>query len=85
MTITVITQTTEERNQETKDLFEQIRPLLDEGYSYMTACIMIGRADKKLRNHYYSYGWFKDLKAYGKTQGYDYKDYGGKGCKRLPV
>ena len=84
MTITVITQTTAERNQETKELFEQIKPLLDEGYSYMTACIMVGKANKKLRNRYYSYGWFKDLKAYGKTQGYPYDKHNGNCCKRLP-
>ena len=82
--ITVISQTTEERQEETRQLFEKIKPLLDEGYSYMTACIMVGKANKKLRHRYYSYGWFKDLKAYGETQGYPYHKYNGKGCKRLP-
>ena len=80
--ITVIEQTTAERQEETKQLFEQIKPLLDEGYSYMTACIMVGRCNKETRTVHYSRSWFSDLKEYGKSQGYDYKDYNGKGIKK---
>ena len=75
--ITVISQTTAERNEETKALFEQIRPLLDDGYSYMTACVMVGKCKGGLKNSYYNFGWFKDLKAYGESQGYPYKDHKG--------
>ena len=82
--ITVIEQTTAERQEETKQLFEQIKPLLDEGYSYMTACIMIGKCEHKTRTVQYSRSWFSDLKEYGETQGYPYHKYNGKGCKRLP-
>ena len=78
MTIKVIEQTTRERNEETKALFDAIRPLLDEGYSYMTACVKIGHVDEVASHGQYGNGWFKDLKKYGATQGYDYKDYKGK-------
>jgi len=81
MTITVITQTTEERNEETKKLFEQIRPLLDNGYGYMGAVVEIGKVPDKYRNSYYGQAWFRDLKEYGEQQGYPYDDYRGKGLK----
>lgn len=76
--ITVIEQTTKDRNNETKELFEKIKPLLDQGYSYMTACVMVGRCKKSLRNQYYNYAWFKDLKRYGESQGYPYCRYKGR-------
>ena len=41
--IKVIEQSTDERNEETKQLFEQIKPLLDKGHTYMSACIEIRR------------------------------------------
>ena len=37
--ITVVTQTTAERNQETRELFNAIKPLLDDGYSYHSASV----------------------------------------------
>ena len=76
--ITVIEQNTEERKRETKELFESIRPLLDKGYSYMTACVMVGHCKDSLKNNYYTRGWFHDLKEYGKSQGYPYHIYSGK-------
>ena len=76
--ITVIEQSTDERKQETQELFEQIRPLLDKGYSYMTACVMVGRCKDNLKNNYYTNGWFHDLKEFGKSQGYPYAKYSGK-------
>ena len=82
--ITVVEQTTNERREEARQLFEQIKPYLDEGYSYMNACVLVGRCKVNLRNQYYKYGWFKDLKEYGEAMGYPYIKYSGKGCKRLP-
>ena len=80
--IKVITQSTSERNEETKSLFEAIRPLLDAGYGYMNALIKIGFVEKvALKHNYYNRAWFKDLKAYGKSQGYPYAEYSGKGRK----
>lgn len=79
--ITVIEQSTAERNKETRQLFEQIRPLLDDGYGYMPALIKIGVVPEHLRRHVYTTAWFRDLKEYGESQGYDYDTYSGKGRK----
>lgn len=76
--IRVIETTTQQRNQETQQLFESIRPLLDQGYSYMAACIQIGHTTKKAASGSYRNGWFRDLKEYGAKEGYPYKDYSGK-------
>ena len=81
MGITVIEQSTSERNEETKRLFEEIRPLLDTGYSYMGALVHIGRIPKQYVHSYYSQAWFRELKEYGESQGYDYESYSGKGLK----
>lgn len=71
--ITVIEQSTEERNQETKELFEEIRPYLDEGYTYKTALIKVGKVNPN-RNLNVR-GWVRDLIEYGKSQGYLYGDH----------
>ena len=80
MTITVISQTTAERRQETIDLFNEIKPYLDDGYSYTSALIKIGRTQKK--NRVYQQAWFRELKEYGESQGYPYSEYNGVGFKR---
>lgn len=80
--ITVIEQTTAERRAETRRLFEQIKPLLDLGYSYNSALRKINRVTSYSQGHYYNQAWFKELKEYGESQGYHYKDYSGKGCKK---
>ena len=79
MSITVIEQSTSERNEETVNLWETIRPLLDKGYSYMGACIHIGKVPPNTRNSYYKKQWFRDLREYGESMGYDYQKYSGKG------
>lgn len=77
--ITVIEQSTSERQAETRELFEQIQPLLDEGYGYMSALIKIGRVTKSnSKCGYYRHAWFRDLREYGESQGYDYNTYSGK-------
>jgi len=63
--ITVISQTTAERNQETQELFQECKPLLDEG-------LTIGQAVKKVlglkHNTFYNQAWFKEVKNYAKQQ-----------------
>ena len=81
MTIRVIEQSTSERNEETKKLFEQIRPLLDDYYSYMGALVKIGRVPSLYRNSYYNQSGFRELKEYGEKQGYPYEKHSGKGLK----
>ena len=81
MTITIVEQTTAERQAETKALFDAIRPLLDDGYSYMGALQHIGRVSANTKNNSYQKAWFRDLKEYGESQGYDYDTYSGKGRK----
>ena len=77
--ITVISQTTSERNEETRQLFEQIQPLLDEGYGYMSALVQIGRVTKsESKCGYYRHAWFRELRAYGESQGYPYDVYSGR-------
>jgi len=70
MGIRVIQQSTAERNAETKRLFDRIKPLIDEGYSFRQALIKLGYRVSNTRN-----GWYKDLVAYAQTQGYDHNEY----------
>ena len=70
MTIRVIQQTTAERKAETKALFEQVKPMLDNGYSFRQALIELGYCVTNTRN-----GRYRDLVAYAKTQGYNYNEY----------
>ena len=75
--ITVISQTTAERRQETRELFEQVRPLLDKGMIYSKAVqVVMGFPDIRSCVHR---AWFRDLVEYGESQGYRYEDYSGKG------
>jgi len=70
--IKVIEQTTSERNKETKKNFELIKQYLDSGYSYTSACIEVGLGSNRSCS---AMRWFKDLREYGESQGYKYKDY----------
>ena len=69
--ITVVEQSTAERNNEIEMLFEEIKPLLDNGYSFKLALQEIGRI-KENHNISVRNGWLKHLIDYAKTQGYDY-------------
>ena len=72
MVIRIISQTTKEREDETIELFNKVKPLLDKGYSYSLAV----RSIKNIKNiHVSNYSWFKDLVKYGTSQGYKYTDY----------
>lgn len=70
----VICQSTCEREKETRDLFNQIRPLLDEGYGYRGAVLRVkGIMDK--RYPLANLGWYKDVVAYGDSVGYSKRVY----------
>ena len=75
--ITVIEQTTAERNQETMELFNNIRPYLDQGYTYRSALNEVGRI-RRMGGGYYTQAWFRELIEYGEKQGYPYKEYKGR-------
>lgn len=74
--ITIITQTTAERRQETIDLFNQIRPYLDKNYTYSHAIRIVKNLPPRANR--YSQAWYRDVVAYGESQGYKYEDYSGK-------
>lgn len=69
----IIETSTSQRKQETKTLFQKVKPLLDNGLSYNKAV----RKIKKLPATYScsNLAWFRDLVEYGETQGYKYDDY----------
>ena len=73
MTIKVIERTTKEIEQETQDLFHEIKPLLDKGYSY-------SKAVREIKQLPYGYpcnnlAWYRNLIEYGEKQGYSYKEF----------
>lgn len=74
--IVVISQSTCERKNETRELFEQIKPLLERGLIYAKAVKIV----KGLPEDYSLSGraWYRELLSYGKSQGYDPKVYSGK-------
>ena len=80
--ITVITQTTAEREQEIIDLFNLIKPLLDEGMIYSNAIKVLCK-NKNMSFNRFQDAWFRDLIAYGESHGYPYHMYSGKKKKRL--
>lgn len=67
--INVISQTTSERNKETQELFEQCKPYLDDGYSLSHALIIV--KELTYSTGFQNRAWFKELRQYAKTQGYD--------------
>lgn len=72
--IKVIAQSTSEREDETKELFERIKPYLDEGHSYRNALIMGGYIKESVSLNRFQ-GWFRDLTCYGASQGYPFGEY----------
>lgn len=71
--ITVKETSSEERQNEMVELFEKIRPFLEQGISYSTAYkILTGEK----HNTFTRRRWWKDLLDYGKKQGFDRKYFG---------
>ena len=75
MSIKVVEQSTSEYYDELDLLFECIRPLLDEGYTYRNALKKVGRITKDTSLSRSTPRWFRDLRVIGEVQGYRYKDY----------
>lgn len=71
MGFNVICKTSEERDKETKELFEQMKPYLLEGKSYAQAVMIV----KNTKTSYSHTRWFKDLVKYGESQGYPKNDF----------
>ena len=74
----VVERSTSERNMETVSLFNQVKPLLEEGYSYNLAVKKI----KNINSLNTNLGWFKELVEYGEGQGYLKKNYESKKGRR---
>lgn len=70
--ITIVEQSTSDRKQETQELFNKVKPFLDEGYCYRESLIQVGRIT---RNSHLNArrGWFRSLIDYGAVFGYDYR------------
>lgn len=70
--ITVITQSTSERLEETRQLFQQIKPFLDEGLSFNKAFLEAGLfpSKNKFKVSWRNCGWSRDVVDYAKKQGY---------------
>ena len=67
MPITVISQNTEERQQETIDLFNQCKPYLKQGMKLVDALQIIKHTK---HNRFYNQSWYRELKEYAESQGY---------------
>ena len=63
----VVEQTTKDRHQETVDLFNKIKPLLDAGMSWTNA---VKQARGIRYNAFANQRWYKDLREYAESQGY---------------
>ena len=75
--IRVISQSTQERLNETINLWLKVKPLLDKGHIYSYAVrIVAGRYDDGFNR--FQDAWYRDLVEYGESQGYKYEDYSGK-------
>ena len=72
--ITVIEQSTTERDNETRVLFQKIQPHLDEGFTYKQSLVKVGEIKENTRLNSRN-GWFYHLIKYGESQGYAYGDH----------
>ena len=67
-----------DRYNETVSLFNQVKPLLERGYSYNLAVKKV-KGTNSLNT---GSGWFKELIEYGESQGYLKKNYESKKGRR---
>jgi len=67
MTITVISQNTQERENETKQLFEKCKPYLDKGETLSNA---VQKVLQRHHNRFYNQAWYKELREYAYSQGH---------------
>lgn len=72
----IIERTDKDLENETRELFEKIKPYLDDGVSFTRALINVGKG-RNTRSR-----WYKDIREYTIQQGYEIKksvrnpDYG---------
>ena len=72
----IIERTDKDLENETRELFEKIKPYLDDGVSFTKALINVGKG-RNTRSR-----WYKDIREYTIQQGYEIKksmrnpDYG---------
>ena len=68
MSIKVIALSTKERDEETKQLFKECIPYLEQGHSLNYAV----RKVKGITHHSISHrAWYRELRQYAKSQGYE--------------
>lgn len=72
--IKVIEKSTAERKQETKELWETVKPRVLNGENLNSVICEVKNVRGLNRNR----GWYKDLREYMMSQGYDPYDYMGK-------
>ena len=65
--ISIVEQSTAERGQETRELFDKVKPFLDEGLSYDKA---LKQAGLMTANSWKQRAYTRDLVDYAKKQGY---------------
>ena len=67
MTIHVVSQNTNEREAETRALFQKCKPYLDEGYCLSRAVMLVKGIKYQSFGRYH---WYQELKKYAESQGY---------------
>jgi len=67
----IIERTQKDLHNETIQLFQQIKPLLDKGESYHSACKLVRNTSTIGSTH----AWYKRLLKYGESQGYPPAEY----------
>ena len=70
----IIERNSQDYQAETKELFNKVKPFLDNGYSYNKAVKVI----KNIESLNTKASWFKDLVEYGEKQGYSRMDFSTK-------
>ena len=73
MSFKVISQSTKEREQETIDLFNKVKPYLDDGFSYRLAIMKV--LGKKPSNSFGGASWYKEFIDYADAHGYPKSEY----------
>ena len=73
MSFKVISQSTKEREQETIDLFNKIKPYLNEGFSYRSA--IIKALGLNPNNSFGNARWYRDFIEYADAHGYPKSEY----------
>ena len=81
MNFKVISQSTNEREQETIDLFNKTKPYLDDGFSYRLALQKV--LGKKPSCSFGGASWYKEFVEYADAHGYSKEKYRYKRTRRV--